>query len=116
MHPGQSPGDPGLMARATRRGCECGHRNLSALGHLVGPSQEAGQQRPDPLGSRSWRENLSKILKNTEGEYYWRLEAAGSRVAAWSGQAYAIKQACVNEVYWVKDNTSQIMIYDYTGE
>ena len=39
-----------------------------------------------------------------------------TRVAAWSGQAYAIKQACVNEVYWVKDNASLIMIYDYTGE
>jgi uncharacterized protein YegP (UPF0339 family) len=83
----------------------------------VGPFQGAGQQRPDPPGSRSWaREPEFKILKNTEGEYYWRLEAAGSRVAAWSGQAYAFKQACVNEVYWVKDNASLIMIYDYTGE
>jgi uncharacterized protein YegP (UPF0339 family) len=57
-----------------------------------------------------------KILKDTVGEYYWHLEAAGGRVAAWSGQAYAIKQACVTEVYWVKDNASQIMIYDCTGE
>jgi len=42
------------------------------------------------------REPEFKILKNTEGEYYWRLGAADSRVVAWSGQAYAIKQACVN--------------------
>ena len=62
------------------------------------------------------RELEFKILKNTEGGYYWHLEAADSRVVAWSGQAYAIKQACVSEVYWVKDNASLIMIYDYTGE
>lgn len=62
------------------------------------------------------REPEFKILKNTDGEYYWHLEAAGSRVAARSGQAYTIKQACVNEVYWIKDNASQIMIYDHTGE
>jgi uncharacterized protein YegP (UPF0339 family) len=62
------------------------------------------------------REPEFKILKNTDGEYYWRLEAAGSRVAARSGQAYAIKQACVNGLYWIKDNASQIMIYDHTGE
>jgi uncharacterized protein YegP (UPF0339 family)/ribosomal protein S14 len=62
------------------------------------------------------REPEFEILKNTDGEYYWHLEAAGSRVAAWSGQAYAIKQACVDDLYWVKDNASQIMIYDYTGE
>ena len=42
------------------------------------------------------RELEFKILKNTEGGYYWHLEAADSRVVAWSGQAYAIKQACVN--------------------
>jgi uncharacterized protein YegP (UPF0339 family) len=61
------------------------------------------------------REPEFKILKNTDGEYYWHLEAAGSRVAARSGQAYTIKQACVNEVYWIKDNASQIMIHDHTG-
>ena len=62
------------------------------------------------------REPEFKILKNTDGEYYWRLEAADRRVAAWSGQAYGIKQACVNDLYWVKDSASQIMIYDHTGE
>jgi uncharacterized protein YegP (UPF0339 family) len=44
------------------------------------------------------------------------LEAADSRVVARSGQAYTIKQACVNDVYWVKDNASLIMIYNYTEE
>jgi uncharacterized protein YegP (UPF0339 family) len=44
------------------------------------------------------REPEFKILKNTEGEYYWHLEAADSRVVAWSGQAYVIKQACVNDL------------------
>jgi uncharacterized protein YegP (UPF0339 family) len=62
------------------------------------------------------REPEFKILKNTEGGYYWHLEAAGSRVVAWSGQAYGVKQACVNDLYWIKDNASRIMIYDYTGE
>jgi uncharacterized protein YegP (UPF0339 family) len=62
------------------------------------------------------REPEFKILKNTDGEYYWHLEAADGRVVAWSGQAYALKQACVNDLYWVKDNASQIMIYDHTGE
>jgi len=31
------------------------------------------------------REPEFKIFKSTEGQYYWRLEAAGSRVVAWSG-------------------------------
>ncbi len=62
------------------------------------------------------REPEFKILKNAEGEHYWYLEAADSRVAAWSGRAYTIKQSCVNDVYWIKDNASQIMIYDRTGE
>jgi uncharacterized protein YegP (UPF0339 family) len=67
------------------------------------------------------REPEFKILKNAEGEYYegecyWHLEAAGGRVAAWSGQAYVVKQACVNDVYWIKDNASQVMIYHRTGE
>jgi uncharacterized protein YegP (UPF0339 family) len=95
---------------------EGGYRNLSAPGHLVGASQGAGQQRRilgEPIMAR---EPEFKILKNTDGEYYWHLEAAGGRVVAWSGQAYAIKQACVNDLYWVKDNASQIMIYDCTGE
>jgi uncharacterized protein YegP (UPF0339 family) len=82
----------------------------------VGPSQGAGQQRPDPRGADHGAEPEFKILKNTEGGYYWHLEAASSRVAAWPGQAYVIKQACVNDLYWVKDNASRIMIYDYTGE
>ena len=38
------------------------------------------------------------------------------RVVAWSGQAYVIKQSCVNDLYWIKDNASLIMIYDRTGE
>ena len=57
-----------------------------------------------------------KLLRNAEGEYYWYLEAAGGRVVAWSGRAYTIKQSSVNDVYWIKDNASQIMIYDRTGE
>jgi uncharacterized protein YegP (UPF0339 family) len=107
-----------MAARATsgRRGREYGHRNLRAPGHLVGPSQGAGQQRPASWEPIMAREPEFKILKNTDGEYYWHLEAAGSRVAARSGHAYAIKQACVNDLYWIKDNASQIMIYDHTGE
>ena len=62
------------------------------------------------------REPEFKILKNTEGEYFWHLEAASSRVVAWSGRAYVIKQACVDDLYWIKDNASQVMIYDCTGE
>jgi uncharacterized protein YegP (UPF0339 family) len=62
------------------------------------------------------REPEFKILKDTEGEYYWHLEAAGSLLVAWSGQAYLIKQACVDDVYWIKNNASQVMIYDRTGE
>ena len=62
------------------------------------------------------REPEFKILKNTDGEYYWHLEAAGSRVAARPGQAYTIKQACVNDLYWIKEYASRIMIYDCTGE
>jgi uncharacterized protein YegP (UPF0339 family) len=62
------------------------------------------------------REPEFKILKNAEGEYYWYLEAAGSRVAAWPGRACTIKRSCVHDVYWIKDNASQIMIYDRTGE
>ena len=62
------------------------------------------------------REPEFKILKNAEGGYYWHLEDASSRVVARSGQAYVIKQSCVSDLYWIKDNASLIMIYDHTGE
>jgi uncharacterized protein YegP (UPF0339 family) len=118
MHPEQSPGD--TASRGTR------HLRPARVNAATGTSARPGTWW-DHLRERASngripgepimaREPEFKILKNTDGEYYWRLEAAGSRVAAWSGQAYVIKQACVNDVYWIKDNASQIMIYDCTGE
>jgi uncharacterized protein YegP (UPF0339 family) len=107
-----------MAARATsaRRGCEYVPGTSARPGtwweHLRERASN-GRISGEPIMAR---EPEFKILKNTDGEYYWHLEAAGSRVAARSGQAYTIKQACVNEVYWIKDNASQIMIYDYTGE
>lgn len=62
------------------------------------------------------REPEFKILKNADGRYYWHLEAASNRIVAWSGQSFASKQSCAQELYWIKDNASLIMIYDYTGE
>src|SRR6266566_2661723 len=62
--------------------------------------RERASNGPPPGKPIMAREPEFKILKNTDGEYYWRLEAAGGRVAAWPGQAYAIKQACVNDAYW----------------
>ena len=78
--------------------------------------KERASSGPTPAEPIMAREPEFKILKNTDGEYYWCLEAADSRGVARSGQAYIIKQACVNDVYWVKDNASLIMIYDCTGE
>jgi uncharacterized protein YegP (UPF0339 family) len=62
------------------------------------------------------REPEFKILKNADGRYYWHLEAANYQLVAWSGQNYASKQSCADELYWIKDNASLIMIYDCTGE
>jgi len=62
------------------------------------------------------REPEFKILKNTDGRYYWHLEAANYQLVAWSGQNYASKQSCADELHWIKDNASSIMIYDCTGE
>src|SRR5262249_60855343 len=98
-------------ARATPawRGYECGQRNLSAAVHLVGSSQAAGQQRPGPREPIMAREPEFKILKNTEGEYFWHLEAASSRVVAWSGRGYVVQEACLDDVYWITGNASQGM-------
>jgi uncharacterized protein YegP (UPF0339 family) len=78
------------------------------------------RERRPTAGSREERimagEPEFKILKNADGRYYWHLDAAGNRIVAWSGQNYASKQSCADELYWVKDNASLIMIYDYTGE
>jgi hypothetical protein len=49
-------------------------RNLSAAAHLVGPSQGAGQQRPDPREPIMAQEPEFKILKNTDAESYWHRE------------------------------------------
>lgn len=78
--------------------------------------RERASSGPAPREPIMAREPEFKILKNTEGGYYWHLEAASSRVVAWSGQAYVIKQACVDDVHGIKDRASQVMIYDCTGE
>jgi uncharacterized protein YegP (UPF0339 family) len=89
-------------------------RRAQAPGGSVSGSGPATAGSPgEPIMAR---EPEFKILKNTEGEYYWHLEAADGRVVAWPGHAYAIKQACVNDLYWIKDNAAQVMIYDCTGE
>ena len=51
------------------------------------------------------------------GPYRERLPpAADYQLVAWSGQDYASKQSCADELHWIKDNASLIMIYDCTGE
>jgi len=62
------------------------------------------------------REPEFKVLKNTDGRYYWHLEAASDLLVAWAAQTHASKQSCVDELFWIKQNASVIMIYDYTGE
>ena len=57
-----------------------------------------------------------RVLRFGDGTYHWHLEAADHRVFAWSGRAYESKQACVNELYWIRDNAAAIPVYDYTGE
>lgn len=37
-------------------------------------------------------------------------------MVAWSGQAHEGKQPSVNEVYWIRDSTAAIPVYDYTGK
>jgi hypothetical protein len=53
MHPGQSPADPGLTRHAPPPPAAGVNtpRNLRAPGHMVGVSQGAGHQRPDPRGA-----------------------------------------------------------------
>jgi uncharacterized protein YegP (UPF0339 family) len=57
-----------------------------------------------------------KVLKNQDGRYYWHLEAASYQLVAWSGQNYASKQSCADEVGWIRDNASSMVIFDCTGE
>lgn len=57
-----------------------------------------------------------KIRKDKDGKYSWHLQAANNRIVCWSGQGYLSKQACVNELYWIKENAAGIPVLDYTGE
>jgi uncharacterized protein YegP (UPF0339 family) len=57
-----------------------------------------------------------QVLKDQDGRYYWRLQAAGNRIIAWSGQAYDSKYWCVQDVNWLRANAYLIMVYDYTAE
>ena len=57
-----------------------------------------------------------QVLKDQDGRYYWRLQAANHKIIAWSGQAYDSKYWCVQDVNWLRANAHLIMAYDYTGE
>jgi uncharacterized protein YegP (UPF0339 family) len=57
-----------------------------------------------------------QVLKDQDGRYYWRLQAANQKIIAWSGQAYDSKYWCVQDVNWFRANAHLIMAYDYTGE
>jgi len=57
-----------------------------------------------------------QVLKDQDGRYYWRLQAASNRIIAWSGQAYDSKYWCVQDVNWLQANVHLIMVYDYTAE
>ena len=57
-----------------------------------------------------------QVLKDQDGRYYWRLQAASNRIIAWSGQAYDSKCWCVQDVNWLRANAHLIMVYDYTAE
>ncbi len=66
------------------------------------------QQRPE-------RAEL-QVLKDQDGRYYWRLQAASNRIIAWSGQAYDSKYWCVQDMNWLRATAHLIMVYDYTAE
>lgn len=57
-----------------------------------------------------------QVLKDRDGRYYWRLQAASNRIIAWSGHAYDTKYWCVQDVNWLRANAYLIMVYDYTAE
>lgn len=57
-----------------------------------------------------------QVLKDQDGRYYWRLQAASNRIIAWSGQGYDSKYWCVQDVNWLRANAYLIMVYDYTAE
>ena len=57
-----------------------------------------------------------QVRKDQDGRYYWQLQAASSRIIAWSGQAYDSKYWCVQDVNWLRANAYLIMVYDYTAE
>lgn len=57
-----------------------------------------------------------QVLKDQDGRYYWRLQAASNRIIAWSGQAYDSKYWCAQDVNWLRANAHLIMVYDYTAE
>ncbi len=57
-----------------------------------------------------------QVLKDQDGRYYWRLQAASNRIIAWSGQAYDSKYWCVQDMNWLRATAHLIMVYDYTAE
>ncbi len=57
-----------------------------------------------------------KVRKDKDGKYSWHLQAVNNRIVCWSGQGYLSKQACMNELYWIKENAADIPVFDYTGE
>jgi predicted nicotinamide N-methyase len=91
--------------------------NLRQPGQLARPVLENHcQVRGHRILDLSTAAGTRAIRSSPGGSAPQSPHAADSRVAAWSGQAYTIKQACVNDLYWIKDNASRIMIYDCTGE
>jgi len=107
----------------TGEGCKAMDSDTRFAGNLRQPGQlarpvlenhcQVGGHRIFDLSTAS---GTRAIRSSPAGSAPRSPHAADSRLVAWSGQAYASKQACVNEVYWIKDNASRIMIYDCAGE
>jgi len=67
------------------------------------------------MGQAEWWAEF-KIFEDRDGRYFWRLQAAGGRIIACSGQPYNDKYWCVQDVNWLRENANLMKVFDLTGE
>ena len=57
-----------------------------------------------------------EILKNSQGEYWWRLKAADNRNIGWSGENFPTKQRAIDMADQVRSLSLSTPIHDETRE
>ena len=51
-----------------------------------------------------------QVLKDQDGRYYWRLQAASNRIIAWSGHANDSKYRYLQGANWLRGTAAWLLI------